>query len=183
MTDKPAAIMTDFSSNYKEQAFLIWYKAGRVSIKKLLSLLPPNEDNRTPGLHTLQTWNDKEGWALRADSMDADVAREIEQTAIKEKIAMIRRHAATAMLLIQKGEEFLKTVGITKSADAVRAIIQGMEAERVSRGLQISLGEIEGLSDENLVQFVEKKLSLAASASDVEDADVIEGEVKDAKPE
>jgi len=183
MSDKSSSITNDFSTTYKEEAFLIWYKAGRVSIKKLLSLLPLNEDNRTPGLHTLQTWNDKEGWAIRADSMDADVAREIERTAIKEKIEMIRRHAKSAMLLIRKGEEFLETTGITKSADAVRAIIQGMEAERVSRGLQISLGEIEGLSNDKLIEFVEKKLSLAASASTNEKDDFIDGEVTDAKPE
>jgi hypothetical protein len=175
-------INADFSETYKEEVFFIWYRAGRPSIKKLIPLLQPAEDKRIPKIDTLRDWHDSLGWTSRADVMDAEVARDIEQTAIHEKIEMIRRHAETSQKLITLGMTFLEKAeggGINKAADAIRAVVQGMEIERVSRGLQIALGEIEGMTNEDLVRFVEKKMNPALGESSVDD-DFVEGESTDA---
>ena len=180
IADAALEIADDFSTTYREIAFSLWYKAGRPSLRRLVTVLPVAEENgKVPTKFTLENWLNMYDWPSRADVMDAEVAREVERMAIKEKIDMLRRHAEAGQKLIARGMAFLDTFGIDKSADAIRAIVAGMDAERLSRGLQIALGELEDMSNEQLVRFVEQKISAAASASSESQEDAIEGVVQE----
>jgi hypothetical protein len=182
-----------FTADYKEACFLIWYKNGRPSLRKLSKILPVSSVGRPASEWALRTWYKSEEWKKRADGMDAEVSREINKEAIEEKILMLKRHADAAGSLVKMGIDYLKSHDLDKSADAIRAVAVGMEQERAARGMPIALNEMEKWTTEQLVGFVEKQLSnetpllpdeseegLDEKSNDsdpTDDPDIIEGEV------
>lgn len=166
----------EFPREYREEVFQIWYRAGRPSIHKLRPLLSPADlDGRVPSEEALGIWRKDDGWVIRADDLDTEVARRNDRDAIQQKLEMLRRHAAVSMTLIEKGSKFLETTGITKAADAIRAIALGMEGESRSRGFRVALDSMGKKSDEELVHYLEQLVGQATGVGD----DVIDGEVKD----
>jgi len=173
----------NFSDDYIETLFQVWYRAGRPVARKLLDSAPPDLEGRKPRLATLKLWIDKKDWDIRADELDAEVMDKVNKNAIKDKIRMLENHAKVGARLVAKGMEFLDDSehGITKAADAIRAIIQGAELERSSRGLPIALGEISRLSDEQLMKLVsdmQKQMDSARGVSEL-NTDVVDAEVQE----
>ena len=176
-----------FTADYKEACFLIWYKNGRPSLRKLSKILPVSSVGRPASEWALRTWYKSEEWKKRADGMDAEVSREINKEAIEEKILMLKRHADAAGRLVQMGLKYLDENDIVKAADAIRAISVGIEQERAARGMPIALNEMEKLTTEQLVRYVEKQMSTSTpllpdeseeESDDVStDPDIVEGEV------
>lgn len=183
--DEPTDLLTmkEFPQSYREEAFHIWYRLGRPSVRKLRSqLLPMDENGRVPGEEALQQWRTKDEWVVRANDLDIEVARENDKNAIEEKLKMLKRHADVSMSLIEKGTAYLEEHGIAKGADAIRAIALGMERESISRGFRVALDNMGKKSDAELVSYLEQQISRANGTSD----DTIDGEatdITDAKPE
>jgi hypothetical protein len=180
-----------YTPDYREACFLIWYKNGRPSLRKLAPILPIASVGKRATEWALRAWYKKDEWKKRADGMDAEVSREINKEAIEEKILMLKRHADASGKLIKMGVDYLEEHGITKGVDAIRAVTKGMEMERAARGMPIALSEMDTWSDEQLVRYVEKQLetpvlpenesdeSEEASDDKPDDPNIVEGEVVD----
>ena len=180
-----------YTADYKEACFLIWYKNGCPSLRKLAPIVPISSVGGRATEWALRAWYKKDEWKKRADGMDAEVSREINKEAIEEKILMLKRHADAAGRLVQLGLDYLDSHDLDKSADAIRAIATGIEQERAARGMPIALNEMEKLTTEQLVRYVEKQMSTATPLlpDEVEgeqeeqpdeaadDPDIVEGEV------
>ena len=182
-----------YTDDYREACFLIWYKNGRPSLRKLAPIVPISSVGKRASEWALRTWYKKDEWKKRADGMDAEVSREINKEAIEEKILMLKRHADAAGSLVRLGLDYLENHDIDKAADAIRAISVGIEQERAARGMPIALNEMEKWTTEQLVGFVEKQLSnetpllpdeseegsdeKSDDSDPVDDPDIIEGEV------
>ena len=180
-----------YTADYKEACFLIWYKNGCPSLRKLAPIIPISSVGGRATEWALRAWYKKDEWKKRADGMDAEVSREINKEAIEEKILMLKRHADAAGRLVRLGLDYLDNHGIDKSADAIRAIAVGVEQERAARGMPIALNEMEKWTTEQLVGYIEKQLSNetpllpdeSAEGSDEKsddssgDPDIVEGEV------
>jgi hypothetical protein len=148
-----------YTSDYKEACFLIWYKNGCPSLRKLAPIVPISSVGKRATEWALRTWYKKDEWKKRADGMDAEVSREINKEAIEEKILMLKRHADAAGHLVKLGLDYLDNHDIDKAADAIRAITVGIEQERAARGMPIALNEMEKLTTEQLVRYVEKQMT------------------------
>lgn len=163
-----------YSSTYVENAFWQWYRSGRPSINKLVQALPEDERGNHPSYMTVIAWCDEHGWEKRADELDAQVKHAVEIRAVEEKVEMLRRHSAVAKELINRGMDFLNQHGLDKSADALRAVISGVEIERTAVGMPEALERVSKMSDEGLLQTLEHLMGKVRS-EDVQD--VAEGEI------
>lgn len=146
-----------YPPNYVDTVFLIWYKNGRVGRSSLHNLIPEDEFGRKPHSGTLQTWIDSEEWIRKADELDKEVARRLEEQMVTEKMQMLQRHAEIGLKAQEIALRFLEENEdeITPSS-AVRLLVDGVRIERDSRGLSNLLDEISKMSDEKLLEQLKK---------------------------
>jgi hypothetical protein len=181
-----------YTSDYKEACFLIWYKNGRPSLRKLAPIIPISSVGGRATEWALRSWYKSDKWKERADGMDSEVSREMNKEAIEEKILMLKRHADAAGRLVQMGVDYLDDHGIDKGADAIRAIVSGIEQERAARGMPIALNEMEKWTTAQLVGYIEKQLvgenpvgsdeldeASEAQSDDATDENIVDGEVSE----
>jgi hypothetical protein len=176
-----------YTPDYREACFLIWYKNGRPSLRKLAPILPIASVGKRATEWALRAWYKKDEWKKRADGMDSEVSREMNKEAIEEKILMLKRHADAAGRLVKLGLDYLDNHNIDKSADAIRAISVGIEQERAARGMPIALNEMEKWTTDQLVSYIEKQLSTETpplpgeseegEGDPADDPNIVEGEV------
>lgn len=132
-------------STRHRQAFDLYWRlgAGR-SIEGLHAAL--SAQGAAPGLRTLYEWSRTYHWQSRL----ADLERAARRAEDEARIAAIRemedRHAKEALLLQQKGAEWLTQLPADDvSADAaIRAIAEGVRLERLVRGQVTERTEHQG---------------------------------------
>lgn len=74
----------------------------------------------------------RENWQANVESMERAARSALEKRAVDEAVAMKERHAKVARLAIAKGAEHLAQGRIEKTADALRAMKLGIDAERLA---------------------------------------------------
>ena len=89
---------------------------------------------------------------------------------------MLQKQAESGEKLQEMGMSFLDKVGFDKSADALRAIIQGAELERASKGLPSALIKISEMEDSKLADVIAQ---LMKKSNPDETAQFIEAEFKE----
>ena len=122
-------------------------------------------EGKAPSLRTLYAWSSKYQWQDRIADLERD-ARAAEHEA---RVAVIRemheRHVKEALLLQQRGAEWLATINETKATPdaAIRALVEGAKLERLARGEPTEVKEIHHddadprlsrLSDERLAALI-----------------------------
>lgn len=149
----------NYSDQYIEQTFYLWYKGGRKISNRFANSLPEDEKGQRPTFKTVEKWRDNFGWIDRADKLDADISNALQKDVINERIEMYREHVEVANALITKGKEFLDTHEIDDMADALKALSLGIEIARTSVG-QAALGhKILAMSDDQLTKELSKLLA------------------------
>lgn len=148
----------------QREAFDGYYGIGRErSLVRLHELLSTSWE-RAPSLRTLEEWSRQHHWQDRL----ADLERAARVAADEERIAAIRemqaRHAREALLLQQKGTEWLTAIdgGDASAEAAIRAIAEGARLERMARGeIETAQAEneagdprLERLSDDELERLI-----------------------------
>lgn len=177
VNSKTVTIRTEYSDVYKEKCFLAWYRLGRPKVPAFRSELPVDELGRKAPDEKIWQWIEKENWEQRADVLDAEVSHQIEVQAVNERVEMLNRQATIATDIQQKGMDYLNEHGFEKAADALRAVIQGAELERASRGLPTALVNVSKMENSKLQDVVQKLMSrVSPEEAKKLDADVIEGE-------
>jgi len=158
------------STRHRQAFDHYWTLGADRSIEKLH--LELRQVGRGVGLRTLYDWSSRFHWQDRLTDLERN-AREAEDrqriTAIRE---MAARQAREALLLQQKGAEWLTSLTTDQvTADAaIRAIVEGARLERLVRGeatertddLGRSNSRLEALTDEqldSLLQYAERALA------------------------
>ena len=155
-----------YSDQYKEQTFILWYDGNRKISNKFANSLPEDEQGQRPTFKTIEKWRDEFGWMQRADALDGELSRKLQDEVINKRIKMYEEHVEVSNSLIAKGKDYLENHPIDDMADALKAISLGVEIQRVSVG-QIELGQkILRMSDEQLNREIYK---LMGKSDELED--------------
>jgi hypothetical protein len=165
----------EFPDEYIERVFYAWYENDRKGGSGFISTMPETEDGRKPARITVDKWMREKGWIERADALDAEVSRKMDDEIINKRMEMFKKHEQIGSDLIEKGMAFLndKEKGITNDSTAVRAVDLGITTQRVSTGMAEAYVKISKMSDEAL----NKELSrLIGKKDDIVDAEFIEEE-------
>src|SRR3989304_9836024 len=87
----------NFSKDYKDQTFMIWYRAGQPGAVRLYGLLSLDINGRKPTKEALQIWIRE--FQDRAKDLDDAVKDELNTRMIQEKVEMFNRHSKVAVEL------------------------------------------------------------------------------------
>lgn len=163
-----------YSDQYKELVFQLWYDNNRKISGKFSNSLPEDDKGQRPTFKTVEHWRDIYGWIQRAETMDAELSRRLQDEAIDKRIKMYEEHVSVSNSLIEKGKEYLVSHPIDDMADALKAISLGVEIQRVSIG-QIEMGRrILGMTNEQLTKELNNLLQPKTQNDEFIDADTIE---------
>lgn len=160
-----------YTDQYIDQVFYLWYEGGKKLSNELINTLPPSTDGNKPSKATVGSWIPDHGWAERADALDAEVSRSIEEKIITKRTEMWERQAELAKELIDIGMNFLKDPekgGIKNDASAIRAIDLGMSTQRISTGMAEAMVRIGKMNDEQLTTELQKLLGRPTYDADAE---------------
>lgn len=146
-----------FSDEFKSTLFLAWYRAG--CPRDIGKVIIADENGVTPEKQSVILWSKKENWKYRAEVLDREVKKRIEDAAIYEKVEMLKRQAEYGKQLQEKGFDFFVEHGISKEATALQMIKIGSEIERSTRGLPQALAKIAQMDNITLAETANKLLS------------------------
>lgn len=162
-----------FTEAYKQDLFVLWYNNQKPFSHVLVNMIPDSWANGVrPSPETTRLWIDRI-FKPQAEILDAQVARELEQRLVAEKVEMLSRHARigqemqdVAYNYLEKHKEELNT------SSAVRLLVEGVRIERESRGIPQALEKMMDRSDEELLEEVKKLIG----ESPVEIMEVLDAE-------
>jgi hypothetical protein len=151
---------------HHEAAFEHYWRMGPArSIERLYAAL--QVEDAAPGLRTLSEWSSRYTWQARIARLEREAQQADDEARIQALREMHERHAKEALLLQQKGAEWLaaKSADDASAEASIRAIVEGARMERLARGeptdrqevqggLQIN-ARLEGLSDDELDRLIE----------------------------
>lgn len=180
----------DYPETYIEACFFAWYHADRPKLRSLnstslMKIIPTAPDGRRPSLATVRAWQDKYGWELRADAMDAELARQLEVEAIEKKAQKYREIAQMGNDLMKEGYDYITEKGFDTSASAVRAVGLGSEmiakfgsaADRMLLLGSMTPKQLDALAHK-LLGKSESEDDITVEAEDVEDVEDGEEEIE-----
>ena len=162
----------DYPEAYKEDIFHLWYDNGK-SFNGIMVKLPSYED-KTPSIETLKRWKHEMGWQTRADALDAEYSRTLDQHSIEKRRKMFLRHEEVGTALVNKGMQFLEKGEIEDAQDALRAIDLGIRTQIASVGIAENFVKFANMTNDQLSKALEKYLPKK------EEVEYIEGEEIDA---
>ena len=127
------------------------------TIEKLRTAL--QEQGRAPSVRTLYEWSRSFHWQYRLDDLERKARTADEEVRIKAIREMQERQAKAALLLQQKGAEWISRLEDVPSAEAaIRAIVEGAKLERLARGETTEKVEIEQTGDSRLKEMSDAEL-------------------------
>ena len=153
-----------------------WELGGERSIERLYARL--RSHGHGPGLRTLYEWSSRYRWRDRITQLEQEARQADDHARVQALREMYDRHAKEALLLQQRGAEWLTTLGEERITfdGAIRAIVEGVRMERLARGEPTERTETKGdltidgrlttISDEEL----DRLLDYAESTLDREGA-------------
>jgi hypothetical protein len=158
-TAKPKRIrQKNFSSQYREKIFYVWYNHGKPGSMSLLPFITPEMDEweRLPSKYSLDVWIEDE-FVPRAAQLDSEIKKQLDAQLIAEKVEMLRRHADVGLKMQDMAIEYLNENREELSAPAaVRLLVEGIRIERESRGIPAALDKIRDMSDEKLMEQIKE---------------------------
>jgi len=144
---------------------LYWRLGADRSIERLHAEL--RAIGGAPTTRTLYEWSRQYRWQDRIAKLEQDARRTEDEARIQAVRDMTDRHAKEALLLQQKGAEWIAAIdgGDATAEAAIRAIVEGSRMERLARGEPTERGEVQGdvtvnarlaaLSDAELDRLIE----------------------------
>jgi len=172
---------TYFSEEYKNDLFMVWYRAGKPNVYTLLNIIPETVDGKKPARTTLTDWVTV--FYQKAEILDQAVRDEMNNRMILEKIEMLNRHAEVGVEMQKKSLDYLRSEkSDLNSAAAVRMLVDGIRIEKESRGIPRILSKMAGMADEDLLKEAEKLL-LRSPITEIETIDNTNYEQTDELPD
>jgi hypothetical protein len=150
---------SSFSQEYHDDAFRLWYSAGKPNVRQLYQMLPDNPDGRKPSHATLHKWV-KEEFMEKAMEMDQEVVDALQEKLIQSKVEMMERHVDLSRKMQEVGFKVLdENPDNISVGNAVRLIIEGVRIERESNGIPDMLRKMALMTDEQVIKTIEQLAS------------------------
>ena len=150
---------SSFSQEYHDDAFRMWYSAGKPNVRQLYQMLSDNPDGKKPSHTSLHKWI-KEEFLERAMEMDQEVVDALQEKLIQSKVEMMERHVEVSKKMIEKGFKVLDDPNVDISVgNAVRMVIEGVRIERESNGIPEMLRKMAMMTDEQVIKTIEQLAS------------------------
>lgn len=159
-----------YSQAYIEKCFVAWYSAGCPTKEMFNKILPVDEYGRIPHPDVVKKFMEMYDWRARADLLNVEVAKQIEQRAVEVRVEMLNRQAELGKELQQKGIDYLREHEFEKAGEALKAVISGAELEKASRGLPDSILQVAKMKDDDLLTTLNTLLGKASASGDLEKA-------------
>lgn len=143
-----------------------WSMGAERSIERLRAAMRAS-GGHAPSLRTLYDWSSRFRWQDRILRLEREARRVEDEARIQRIREMYERHAKEALLLQQKGAQWLATFDDDRATTdaAIRAIVEGARLERLARGEPTERQEVHGdvqvnervqaLSDEELDRLLD----------------------------
>ena len=141
-----------YSDSYLQSIFAIWYKSGKPIARRLQPMITePDPINGTvPTINVLKRLIDND-FNERSLALDEEVSKNLSNTLVAEKIAMLQRHAKVAVEMQTMGLDYLRENGVGGARNAIQLLVEGLEIERGAVGAPQIAQRLLSLSDEQLV--------------------------------
>ena len=159
-----------FTEKYIDQIFYVWYQNDRPGMNKLHNIMP-EEDEKKPSLTTLQGWYKDFGWEQRADALDGEASRSLDQQVIQKRVEMWEKLEVVGGTLVDKGKAYLETHELSTDMSAIRAITDGAELLRASVGQAEAWFKISQMTPAQLDGAFRALLNKGQNEVDVVDAE------------
>jgi hypothetical protein len=162
-----------YNQEVHEQAFALWYKAGKPTYRELRQMLVDlYGDGRVPTAPSIMNWRTEDHWDEHADALDGQIEVVQDKEIIQQRQDIIKHMADVGKELVDMGMDYLKKEGIENSADAIRAIGKGMELQDKLLGWAAVFAKLSAASDEDLDKELKKYMTgevLEATATDADE--------------
>lgn len=147
-----SGVIISYDDDYKDACFYAIYQAGFPNRKKWVECIPLAPDGRKPNLATLKQWAENYGWVERADALNAELSKQLDDKVVKERAEAIKHTLEVVKDTMKMGHEYIKEHGFDTAASAVRAI--GMGADMIARyaGTAELLLSVPTMSDKQLTK-------------------------------
>ena len=122
-------------STRQRQAFDTYWRLGAErTLRRLREQLAV--EGRAPSLRTLAEWSRRGHWQGRIADLERQAWAADDDARIAAIRAMTERQAKEALLLQQKGTEWLSAMSVEEATPdaAIRAVVDGAKLERLVRG-------------------------------------------------
>lgn len=144
-----------YSDAYIDECFYLWYQNNKRTGNHLVASLP-SENNAKPSNLTLNKWIKEYGWMERADALDAEVSRKLDDEVIAKRMKMFEEHAQVGQEMVAKGREFLTNNPLQDSQAAIRAITSGIDIQRISVGQSEAGMKILKMTDAQITKELQR---------------------------
>ena len=143
-----------YGAEYKHTVFLTWYRLGKPAAHKLSEVIEADANTGCkPSLPVLRNW--MMDFREQATFLDSQVAKQLEEQMIAEKVEMLDRHAKLGVELQDKASKYLNEhEDELKVPMAIKMLIEGVRIERESRGIASALEKMLEKSDDDLLKEV-----------------------------
>ena len=150
--------MQPFTEDYKDQVFYLWYENGKIVNFSLMGAIPVSPNGRKPSEGTIKEWVGQGDWNTRADGLDGQITRVLDNSVIEKRVTMYKRHAEIGRDMVEMGMAYLKENGLKREESAIRAIAEGIDIQRQSIGLAEALQKISTMDNDQLTKELQKLL-------------------------
>ncbi len=135
-----------------------WELGAERSIERLHQSLA--RAGKAPTPRTLYEWSRRNHWQDRIADLDRKTGEAEDEARIATIREMQERQAREALLLQQKGAEWLAPVSAEEATPdaAIRAIVEGAKLERLARGEATARTEQRDITDERLKELSDDEL-------------------------
>ncbi len=153
------------TTRHREAFDAYWRLGAERSIERLHGVLVAR--GKAPTLRTIYEWSRRFRWQDRIAQLERQAKQAEDEARLQALREMYERQAKEALLLQQRGTEWLAGMNKEKAtADAaIRAIVEGARLERLARGEPTERQEVTGdvqinaklaaLTDEELDRLIE----------------------------
>lgn len=162
----------DYTEDYKNQVFAIWYAHGHKKVGPLIDLLDPDENGHIPTPSTIQKWREHDGWDARSQQLDIEVQQKTDRQLVSLRMAMMKRHAKKAEEIQDMAFAYLQDTGFDSSASAVSALFKAFDEEKKSRGMEVALTQVFTMNDEDLQKTMNRLLGRVRGIGNEEENEV-----------
>jgi len=150
-----------FPPGYIDEVFAIWYDAGKPVAPQLQQVIPEYALlKEKPETHVLREWMKSESWIERAEQLDLEYRRNLDEKHILSKVEMFERHAEVgremqtiSLAWLQENKENLSP------GTAVRMLVDGINIEQGAAGIPDALKKMMDMKDEDLKDEIAQLLA------------------------
>ena len=150
-------ISNKFSPGYIGNLFTLWYTNGKPRFAKFRAMIPVDPlTNMTPQPTTVKTWMSSDEWLARADSLDREVEKVVQEKYVASTVEMFERHA-------ELGRE-MQTIAFTwlkehkdelTPGTAVRLLVDGIKTEQDTASIPDMIKKLKAMPNEKLLDTIQ----------------------------